>query len=67
MELVTFKLARARLGVHGATLRRWMSQGVMPAAMEADGQIYFAETEVRRVREALWSTGRSDGPFPPMS
>jgi predicted site-specific integrase-resolvase len=61
MELVSFEVTRARLGVHGATLRRWVDEGMLEPATLPDGRVGFEESQVRRLHESLWRT-RDSGP-----
>jgi hypothetical protein len=55
MELISFRLARAQLGVHGATLRRWIAEGVLEATPLPDGRLGFDAAELERRRATLWS------------
>lgn len=66
MELISFRLARAQLGVHGATLRRWIAEGVLEATPLPDGRLGFDAAELERRRAALWPSSPAGADHRPL-
>jgi excisionase family DNA binding protein len=52
-RLIIFAEARARLGVHGATLQRWIAEGRLAAHQREDGRRVLRLTDVERLRRHL--------------
>jgi predicted site-specific integrase-resolvase len=49
--LISFSTARARLGVHPATLRRWIAEGRLVSAPQPDGRLLFRLSDVDRLND----------------
>jgi excisionase family DNA binding protein len=47
---ISFEEARARLGVHSATLRRWVAEGRISARQLPDGRFGFRLAAVEQLR-----------------
>lgn len=47
---ISFEEARARLGVHSATLRQWVADGRIHARQLPDGRLVFWLPDVERLR-----------------
>jgi predicted site-specific integrase-resolvase len=50
-EWESLRIASARLGVHAATLRRWVADGYLHPRADGDGRMRFDPLEVDRLRE----------------